>query len=380
MKAVAAVISLLIAAFFGNEIRIAQVNSADAESLVRETCQKLALPVPRQLPVLSQAADRILELSVEGGASTPAWSERVAHELQVLDIVEPQVVPILIRGDSVMGLSAELAALLSTGVAPGYMNRFGAALARADGEYVLCVILLRSVVQLSPLERELDVGDCHFIWGKVQKGFHSPRALIMDPAENLSEKAFDSALGLFWGNICYPAAGQHTMEILADGQNGPETAALYQIWVGMPRPALASVKLCSDSGEVDPAATIFRLVNEERARRQLEPVKWDESLQGCATAQADAMARQGVMGHDLGEAAAGNCPGSRENIALDSAACTAHHHLMASPSHRKNILDPAAALVGIGVSTRALGNGLEILFVAEKFAAGTAVQAAGAGE
>jgi len=107
------------------------------------------------------------------------------------------------------------------------------------------------------------------------------------------------------------------------------------------------------------------LVNEERRARNLPLLRMDEHLQEAARAHSRDMLARGYIGHVSPD---GTGPGERiaaagahadswaENVAVAPTVSIAHAGLMSSPGHRKNILNPAYARVGIGaVRSRVFG-------------------------
>jgi uncharacterized protein YkwD len=134
----------------------------------------------------------------------------------------------------------------------------------------------------------------------------------------------------------------------------------------------------ADSGEleVDAAAEreLFRMVNDERRRRELSPLAWDDRLASVGRAHSRDMYLRGEFAH---RGADGRSPGDRlrdagivysrsaENIALAPAVTIAHDGLMRSPGHRRNILDPQLRNLGIGIVS-----GPDGLMVSQEFCGG----------
>ena len=102
--------------------------------------------------------------------------------------------------------------------------------------------------------------------------------------------------------------------------------------------------------------TLFDAANNERAQRSLPALQWDESLAAAARKHANRMAFYNILEHQLsGEPdlrARLTEAGARfsmiaENIAVAPNPETIHAGWMHSPGHRRNILDPRLAAVGI---------------------------------
>jgi uncharacterized protein YkwD len=118
--------------------------------------------------------------------------------------------------------------------------------------------------------------------------------------------------------------------------------------------------------------TMLDLVNGERSKRGLQPLKPDPMLAELARAHSRDMYARGYFSHvtpdgrdladrmrtaRLGYLAAG------ENLALAPTLIGAHQGLMHSPGHRANILRPQFGRVGIGV----LDGGAQGLMVTQDF-------------
>jgi len=122
----------------------------------------------------------------------------------------------------------------------------------------------------------------------------------------------------------------------------------------------------------DLEARMLELVNEERAREGLGPLKADPELAEVARNHSRDMFARGYFSHVTPD---GNDPFDRiraaqvrfrsagENLALAQTVNIAHTGLMNSPGHRANILQPAFGRVGIGI----LDGGMHGLMVTQNF-------------
>jgi uncharacterized protein YkwD len=103
---------------------------------------------------------------------------------------------------------------------------------------------------------------------------------------------------------------------------------------------------------------MLELVNMERAKRNLKPLKPDPQLREVARSHSRDMFKRGYFSHFSIE---GKDPFDRirkakipflaagENLALSPNLKIAHQGLMESPGHKANILHPAFGRVGIGI-------------------------------
>jgi uncharacterized protein YkwD/uncharacterized membrane protein required for colicin V production len=124
---------------------------------------------------------------------------------------------------------------------------------------------------------------------------------------------------------------------------------------------------------IDPRAEeeILALINAERARYALAPLTPNPQLRDLARTYAQTLYQAGILSHRGPD---GSTPAERlqragiqtlrsgENLAFAATARLAHEALLASPTHRANLLSPAFRQVGIGVAAAPSG-----LVVVQKF-------------
>jgi uncharacterized protein YkwD len=104
---------------------------------------------------------------------------------------------------------------------------------------------------------------------------------------------------------------------------------------------------------------LLTLANEARQKAGAPPLKLDAGLSAAARIHAQAMLEAGQLSHQFQAeptlpqrlAATTNLQLDQagENVALDYDAEDGHQHLMLSPPHRANLLNPAFNVVGLGV-------------------------------
>lgn len=131
-------------------------------------------------------------------------------------------------------------------------------------------------------------------------------------------------------------------------------------------------KVASARVRTDLEARMLELVNAERARQGLRPLRADPELAEVARAHSRDMFARGYFSHvtpdgrDLGDrmrAAKAGYLAAGENLALASTLAGAHQGLMNSPGHRANILRPQFGRLGVGV----LDGGVHGLMVTQNF-------------
>lgn len=125
-------------------------------------------------------------------------------------------------------------------------------------------------------------------------------------------------------------------------------------------PPMRFPRVAEDQVTLDAGAErdLLRLVNDERTKRNLRPVRWDDRLAGVGRDHSKDMYLRGYFAHRSPD---GTSPSERlraerieyvlsgENLALAPTLALAHEGLMKSPGHRRNILDPDFSKLGIGI-------------------------------
>jgi uncharacterized YkwD family protein len=112
----------------------------------------------------------------------------------------------------------------------------------------------------------------------------------------------------------------------------------------------------------DQAAIILKLVNNERAKAGIPPLKANSDLNKLAFMKSQDIVENGYFSHhspaygspfDMMKSYGINYTCAGENLAIDKCAANAHRAWMNSKTHRENILNPYFREVGIGVCKEA---------------------------
>ena len=103
---------------------------------------------------------------------------------------------------------------------------------------------------------------------------------------------------------------------------------------------------------------LLELANQSRAQAGVSPLTMDSGLSQAARTHAEAILEAGRLSHQfdgepslaqrLATATRLQLDQEGENVAFDSNPVQGHQHLMLSPPHRANLLNPAYNVVGLG--------------------------------
>ena len=258
----------------------------------------------------------------------------------------------VVHGVAVRLEDGPLPGQLATALAPatgGSFTHFG--VGRSGG--VVTVVLARRLVEVQLAHSRGQVQLCV----SPRPGVRRPCLLVTFPNGHLFERSWSGS------RRCFRLPGQrgrHQVEVMVEGAYGPEVAALFPLYVGVAPPTLPSHKLYPQGDQEHVEIRLMRLVNRSRKALGLPSLRPSRVLARVARHHSQDMLARGYFGHV--SPTRGNLArrlvrqGVRyeqasENLSLATSPRKAHDSLMASPSHRRTLLDPEATHVGIGVAT-----------------------------
>ena len=164
------------------------------------------------------------------------------------------------------------------------------------------------------------------------------------------------ALLLLAGLVSVPA----TTRLMASAADGPVASGLPAQKAALKTVAAKAADIpFSNEYEFQAEAQLLTLANQSRKQAGAPPLTLDAGLSKAARKHALAMLEAQQLSHRLdGELSlpvrlaaqtALQLDQEGENVALDYDAPDGHEHLMLSPPHRANLLNPAYNVVGLGV-------------------------------
>lgn len=314
---------------------------------------------PFRSPCLDRAAAAHLVAGRQLGQHPAAFTERAVDWAGC-----PDGAVTVVTLTSASSERAALAAALARLDDRRSWTHFGAASEPAPGGGARWLVLLtRRRFELRPVPSSVEPGGTVALQLRIAEGLRSPSVLVTRPGGDVVEIGSGSSGGTVVAALTLEAVGRHWVEVLANGEAGPEVLALFPVEVGRAPPRLWV-------GEIPPpepahpspaAAEAFarRLLAEERGRFGLRPLAWDPALVAVARDHSRELAAEGRIAHlsertgsvvDRLRVAGYRARFASENLAQATAVRDAHDALMRSPGHRAAILDPHMTDVGIGVA------------------------------
>ncbi|HSN15425.1 MAG TPA: CAP domain-containing protein, partial [Anaeromyxobacteraceae bacterium] len=210
-------------------------------------------------------------------------------------------------------------------------------------------------------------------------GLSRPRVFLTLPSGTVSQAETRGAR-TFEARLGFPERGAYTVEVVGDGDGGPEIAALLTVSAGgasleaREEPAPAADPVDDAAAE----AAVVAAANATRRRQGLAALVAAPELAAVARRHSAAMAAQGRVAHvlpgsgDVAERLRGaGIPYRRvyENVARAATALGAHETLEGSPAHRGNLLRPDATRVGVGIARVERPSGDHAVYLTEVFVA-----------
>ena len=353
-----------------------ELGDAESRALlhVRQAFERIGRSAPVADPALTLAA-RTLAREALVATTEAASGSRIALAVSEAGGWDPNPRLVLIR--SWPTEAAVQAFLARNDFASEAASHAGLAVVADDEHSVLALLLGERKAQLQPFPRRLEKAPARQrLCFELRAPLVRPSVYVTRPSGGVDRLGEISSQG---SGSCAPVTfqlnGRHALEILGEGPEGPEVAAMFSVEVGPASPVALSPALADGPEPSSPEEARTRLlarVNALRTAAGVSPVRPDARLEAVAQAYADRMAIQHFFAHvspdgdalpDRLEQAGYAYGASGENLGMASGPLAAHAAIEESPGHRKNLLDPAFDRVGFGLARQARDGGSELLLV-----------------
>jgi uncharacterized protein YkwD len=235
----------------------------------------------------------------------------------------------------------------------------------ADGSRAAIVILhANAKATLEPIARTAAIGEAIPVAAEVAFPAKSAKVYVLPPegAPQALPTSFNGKRVAATFRATSP--GAFTIQVVAEGEGGPAPILEAIVFAGVaPSDEIAFPTKGARAGTTAldglPEDQLYSLVNASRQAARLPALVRARDLEAVARAHSEAMVREQNLAHILN----GKSPEERvraagiqlkalgENVAFSNSVEDAHDNLMASPSHRGNIVAPMFREVGIAVVT-----------------------------
>lgn len=350
---------------------------------LRDIARSSNKPLPKADPRLSLLAIELARAAAQQGA--PPSAQVVEFTRAHLGIIDPWPLVAFVKTSDVAVVADHLASDLGDKLPKSGSVRMGVGWwpVRSETKSLqeVAVVLQASFVETEPIPRRVPKGATLPIRGRISAAFRDPRLAVTAPDGNVRELRPSTKHRRFSAAVeCGSQAGEHQVEILADGQYGATVLANFPVWCGA-RPA-DSIMVHAGAGRLSESdlgaleVDLLQRVNAERKRMGLGPVAAHPQAAQVARAHSQDMRDHGFVGHvspstgspaDRAKRAGLVAPLLLENAALAGSVAEAHQGLMGSPGHRANILNPHVTHLGVGVVTKKSADGSVHLYATQVF-------------
>lgn len=331
----------------------------------------------RSVPVASSAlarAARELAASAADGEADPVSRRRLRDALARTCAFDPAPAAALIRAPP-----EDLPAALSGALPRETASHVGLAAVVRDGVATAVLLASDRHASLSPFPRDVSPSESADLSGSLDRRLRRPRVFVTRPTGRVDEIETAGMRG-FRASIPFRQPGRHVVEVTAEGEGGPEVAALLVVSAGgapieEPRSArVPAPEAGAAPGEAE--AAVLRAIQSMRRRHGLPPLEPDAAIAAAARRHSEAMAAAGRVAHvlrgspDAGERLArAGVPYRRvhENVSRASDALEAHEATEESPAHLANVLTAGATRVGVGIAAGRLPGGPPAVYLTEIF-------------
>jgi uncharacterized protein YkwD len=354
-----------------------------ADRLTR-VVQEVAAALGRELPrrdARLDAACRLLARTLPDQGVTPF--DLVEFAVQHAGILEPppHLLIATVPDEALPAFEADLRIRVPGVLRAGRYRRLGVGSAPGDAGRRIVIAFQESFVETDPIPRALPPGGATPLRGRVLPPFTGPHLLVTRPDGSVARLPGVGDATAFSARFTCGANGRYQVEVTADDAHGATVLANFPIFCGVPVPTRTVVASGEDNGVVDAVAAegrLLELLNADRRRAGLPPLRWDGRLARVARSHSRDMMDGGFVGH---VSARTGDPATRvaraglrfdlvlENVARAYSLGEAQRGLMQSPGHRRNCLSPEVTHVGIGVVLGREVGGRREVYVTQLFAA-----------
>ena len=305
----------------------------------------------------------------------PLTAPLARHCAAIHGLYDALLLPVAIADANLSSTADSLADFIEQEATPRHATHVG--LARREGSPPLTVAFFSQrigefTVDLAPQH----MGDALVFHGDVSGDYEAPHALLTTPDGEVRDvHMMVVGKGDYIGEARLPKiAGRFQVEVVVWSRSkGAAVLANRAFFVDMPPEALPVSRPPPAS---DPRLRMLALMNAARKAHGAPPLALDAGLERVAAAHAEDMRVNNYFGHDSADrnvmmrAQDAGLPFDKlaENLAEAATPEDAHETLMASPGHRRNILNPQLQRVGIGLIPTQLSTGDDLWIVVVDFA------------
>jgi uncharacterized protein YkwD len=339
---------------------------SEAQRFVSEQYEHIGRANPANDPALSKAARAIALQAIETSAAEAADAANVTAVVSEAGAFDPTPRTLVLRGSPLEESMKALKKRSDFGNEPATHFGVGAVEDKANDRAALVVLFADRRAEVAPFPHRIAKkgNEKHKLCATLASHLTSADVYVTRPKGDVERFPGGRDQERWCATVDFPFDGRHTVELLARGDRGPEVAALFFVDVGPKSAQGTHASEPEPTLDVDIRAKVLEHINKLRAAHELPALLPDRALDAIAAGYAKRMADEGFFAHVAPD---GSDVRSRlrdasyayrtagENLGLASGPLAAHFGIEHSPGHRKNLMDPAYAVAGVGSARRADG-------------------------
>jgi len=341
---------------------------------VRQAFERVGRSSPVSDPALTQAA-RILAREALLGSAEAASGTRIGLAVSQAGGWDPNPRLVLIRNWPTRETLETFVQRNDFTAEPA--SHAGLAMAADDDHTVLVLLVADRKAVLQPFPRKIEKAPSRQrLCFDLRAPLVQPSVFVTLPSGAVNRvKDVSARAGAWCAQVTLKGNGRHALEVLGQGADGPEVAAIFSVDVGpvtLAPVAPVSLDGPEPTSPEEARARLVARVNALRAGAGVAAVQADPRLDAVAQAYAERMTTQHFFAHvspdgdtleDRLEQAGYAYTNSGENLGMAAGPLAAHATIEESPGHRKNLLDPAFERVGFGLARQSRDGGSEVVVV-----------------
>src|SRR5919198_2229659 len=226
-------------------------------------------------PVLARVARRLAEDALRGTSAGAADLVNISRAMSAEGSWDPPPRALIVQGSPPELMLQSFLAREGFGDRPA--THLGVGGAWHGERAAMAVLLTERKVDLQPFPRRLArAGEARLLCGTLRPGRSDPAVLITQPSGEVRQLALARREGpSFCADVPLPSTGEYAVEGVAEGQRGPEVAALFFVQAGEVGTREQLPWFREPSTPADARAALLARINALRAASGLAPVGLD---------------------------------------------------------------------------------------------------------
>ena len=329
-----------------------------AARFVSDQFGRIGRNAPQLDPQLSNAARILAQKALQVGASEAAKMSSVNDAVSRAEGSDPNPRSFVVRGSPPDQALATF--LKRTDLNQDPATRMGIGAQIANNSAAIVALLSVQKAELKRFPRSVAKPRSEELCGKLLPPLQAPKVFVTQPNGQVERIAVvQNGVDGFCAPIRFPVRGRYSVEVIGQGERGPEVASLFRVAVGPPDSLESSTHLSEPKTPAEGKLAILARINSLRAAEHISPLESDPTLESVAQGYSQRMASENFFTHVSPEGvdlkSRLNKAGyayqvAGENLGLAAGPLAAELSIEQSPGHRRNLLDPKFSRIGIGLA------------------------------